>query len=416
MDAKLIDQVVEVLLHCQAVPLPGGHGTYFAELHASHPQFHPAPDVEQRCYVCLALLGDAEQRESWNRKEWLPHAQVWFDQNCPALAAKFGDMPRWQYLLAAMLRVVEKSDYSKLDVVNIQDCHREARRSIMDMIRLRPHTNSLSGIAVPGLGKQNPSPVFSWVAVRNALQGSDADRTLMLYFMYTLHSQLGVPQPKLDAHYLNPRLFYKRLVLILENSSVPCCGISAAARRIAQALKTTAVLNEAGQPCIHTSGLAATLPAPFQRANYYSRPAHRALVAQRLDGDKVAQNLILAAHDLATAIADLVIDLLRANRSSPVSFRKTDYGYLYNRVRYGEREYQAMEQTQSLPVEDTSLQADLSAVGRPLSLAYAKRLMEGDILDQCSKRLDVVRLGANWSKQITGERCAICHIETSIQR
>lgn len=84
-DEKCTAKVKNALLRCKSVPLPGGHGSYFAELRHAHPSFRPGPDLAQRCFVCLALLGHEDEQENWNRKEWLPHALVWFDQNCPEL-------------------------------------------------------------------------------------------------------------------------------------------------------------------------------------------------------------------------------------------------------------------------------------------------------------------------------------------
>ncbi len=428
LDADSVRKVAAALEKSKAVPLPGGHGVYFGRVLAMCPHRPGVPGVAERCYVALASLGDAEEKGKWNRKEWLPHAESWFDVHGGHLAREIdtlGAGQRWEYLLAGMALVVRQSighgGFDKMHLAESADLESKARERLQSLTRGdgAPRGVPLGGHGAAGVQVPPSMPVTdAWRFAAQALCSADSDRVLMLYFMYTLHSSLGMPQPELDEPYSTRKRVYGQLKAILEEGSIASCRLRPASLRVAAALGTTPMLNEAGQKPPWTARLSAQLPSCFREAHLRSRPPIRALVEAQLHGDPEAVTLLLSAHDLAEAVADLVLDPVRASRPGFQTFSPLPHYKLFcSQVLDGGRKYKQLEFRDELPPDDIAVGQDGPSTARPMSASLAKCYARDDYyIAHCQSRLKSVSPKQSWVEAVQVERCMLCHAQATVRR
>lgn len=414
LDAPTVNRIADVITKTGAVPFPGGHGVHFNDVRQRHRHVADQPGAEARCYVALALLGEEDSDERWNRKEWLPHSAAWFDVYGLDLASRL-DAPRWRYLLAGMFTVLERWAGERVSrkhlLPDILECYRLARDRLGAMHRRVGEGGVLCvvGGALPGV--RNLPAGTRWDTAAAELCGPDAASVQMLYFMHVLHSSLGVPQHTVDETYPQRLQFYSQLRTILESGGGRTCELCEAGLRIAEALASTAVLNRRGKPSISRATLAASLPSCFQPADEHTRPPLRAAVAARLEHNIAAQQRLLAAHDLAETIADLLMDVVRAGRREVPVFRKSDYGYLLSLIRDGRRRYAAQVMRGALVPSEEDITGPAPVGPRVMSKGFAERMMTDRLVEPARSRLALLADEISWTSRTTSERCAICHVE-----
>jgi hypothetical protein len=238
----------------------------------------------------------------------------------------------------------------------------------------------------------------------------------MLYFMHVLHSSLGTQQPLLDEHYRNRREFYSRVVQLLR-SLTGSCQICASAEAIAESLAHTAMLlPKEVMPIMQTEALSNRLPECFRPNRYRVPPPLRDFV-QIWVNNEWAVRLLMQAHTLAEAIADVLIDPVhvRANDLVP-GFITDSYVYLDSRIRGEHRK----RRTQAKKTSQTSTRSQSNACDPDDNqqaiepngvLAEAlPGLLSGDLAELAHTYLPHV-FKAQWPPT-TSSSCALCHIDT----
>jgi hypothetical protein len=410
--------VASALKDAGAVPLPGGHGVYFTRVLAMCSSRAGMPGVAERCYIALAALGDAEERGKWNRKEWLPHVGAWFDVHCKSVGLRIDAADsgyRWQYLLAGMLLVVKESGKSAFGHTRVSESADLRSKAHERLLRLTRGKIDVGGIPLAGQGaagtRVSPPQQVSeaWQLAMQALC-DDTDRVRMLYFMYVLHSSLGMPQPELDKAYPTRKRAYGRLKAILAEGSITSCNLRAAAFKVAAALDTTPMLHDVEEVSPWTAQCSARLPSCFREAHRKSRPPVRALVAVQVEKSPAAGRVLKEAHDLAEAVADLVLDPVRAGRPGFTSFGPSHYRLFYSQVLYGGTKYARLEGCGKLPPDDEVVGQEGPTTAQPMSVSLAKCYSrENYYIAQCQLRLESVMPMPTWPQDTGVQRCMICH-------
>lgn len=426
LNSGWVEAVAKALEISKAVPLPGGHGVYFWWVSAMCPDRPGVPGVAERCYVALAALGDEEDTGKWNRKEWLPHAETWFDIHGGPLTREIdalGFGQRWQYLLAGMAQLVREGGFGNLIISESRDLESKARERLLSLARGNgsPIGLPLSGHGAAGAQVSLPSQVTDkWRFAAHALCGDESDRVQMLYFMYTLHSSLGMPQPELDKPYSTRKQVYGTLKSILEDGEIANCRLRSVGLRVATALGTTPMLNESGEQPPWTARLAAKLPSCFQAAHIRSRPPIREQVKAQLEGHTEATQLLMEVHDLAEAIADLLLDPVRANRRKLEKFTFDPYPHytlFRSLVLDGDRRYAQLEFRGELPPDDDVVKQSGPSTARPMSASLAKCYARGGYyIAHCQSRLERVLPKQSWVEAVEIQRCMICHAQATVRK
>lgn len=376
LDGNLVSKIGSILIETAAIPLPGGQGVWFAENRRLKPRQLTPAEPFIRCYVCLALLGDGEGEQRWNPKEWWPHANAWFDIYCPGLGHNL-DAPRWAYLLAAMHEAARNfcsaANSRRHLVPFVDDCKKRALERLKPMSQRSDENEILTFIPARKNSDLSNEVDLSWQFAEQTLNGSGSIRAEMLYFLYVLHASLGVAQHSLDVKYSSRKLFYDRLIAVLERPDLLAPTHREIALRLATALSKTALMSQGVEQPIIDGPLAARLPSCFQLATCRCRPPLRELSAAKFPADSVARRRLIAAHDLAIAVADLAMDFFRSGEKITTSFFPESYRYLHSLIRYGPALLQ--EVLHSEPCKQDDLAAEQSTViGVPMTRAFARRM------------------------------------------
>lgn len=410
---QLIGEVAFVVEESNSVPLPGGHGVWFPDVPRLRILPNGAPAAVARAYVCLVLLGDGEGEQRWNPKEWWPHALAWFDVYCPEIGSRL-DGPRWAYLLAGLLHIVEKWSGQVSDRMHLksfaEECHNRAVERLTPMTRRGQTAGFLSAAMLIPSGNTVGRTESEWRVASDELLGLHSAYVEMLYFMNVLHSGLGVAQHALDERYSSRLPFYRPLLRLLTQDTSLAEGLHESARRIGRALAETPLLTPAGTESPINAALVARLPACFQLANYRTRPPSRAHIKLRLANAPVARDTLLAAHDLAEAVADLLMDILRSGADDDSNFKPPAYDYLHSIVRYGPKMYEDQANRGTLPGVEPSMMAQPLPTGVPMTRSFAERMRSGLLVNPARERLS-----ADFGDSIsTGESRSQPFVATSI--
>jgi hypothetical protein len=387
LSLDLIAEIANVLRESCSAPLPGGHGVWFPEVRSRYPHFTSAAETGVRCYICLALLGDGEGEQRWNPKEWWPHALAWFDIYCPEIANRL-DGPRWAYLLAAMLQVVEawlktQSEHRHL-AAYVTDCHARAEGRLRDMTRGK---GKLSSIPTKPVGAKVEGQDERWQMAGGVLGGPNAQRAEMLYFLYILHCKLGVAQHSLDERFSTRISFYSQLREILEQGIGLSELLWEAGARIAQALSETLLVSDAEESSFSTTELAARLPACFQLSHHFSESPPRKLIEMQLAYAPPLRDRLLAAHDLAEAVADLAMNIFYSGMRGDPAFRTGAYYYLHSLIRYGPKMYEEQVKRGTLPAGEIVTPDKSMLAGVPMTRSFAERMRSGLLVEPARERL-----------------------------
>jgi hypothetical protein len=387
----LVLEVAQAIRLSQAVPLPGGHGVWFSDFRARHPALSSTPIVEARCYVCLALLGDGEGEQRWNPKEWWPHAMAWFDIYCPELAVRL-DAPRWAYLLAAMLSVVQsglkrQSHFRHLSAF-ANDCYGRAQERLRQMTRDSKAKSGLSALPEKPVGFKIEKADKWWGAALEELDGPFGQRTEMSFFMFILHSSLGIGQHSMEERYSTRLPFYGQLKAILQEGTLLADVMSGQAQRVSDQMATTALLGKASKPMEANPEPPKKLPACFQLANYLSRCPPRALIEIRLETVPDQRDRLLLTYDLALAAADMIMDIFRSGAIEGPAFRPSAYDYLHSLIRYGPKMYDEEARRGTLPSDDPELQDWPAPSAVPMTRSFAERMRSGLLVGPARTRLN----------------------------
>jgi len=431
LNPSLLAKVVEVLRSSGAVPMPGGHGVVVPGVRLRD-DIVQEPGVAERCFVCLCLLANGDlaeldsdptgetarqfgerRLERRTARHWAPFAKAWFDLYGPALAPEVGRL-RLRYLLDAMAEVAQdwlSADEERRDrkAVFTEWC-KVARRRVADFetggnapgIVWEPRADPV-GMRVP-VG--NPS----WGRAVVALSDDRATQAQAMYFLHVLHSTLGVAQHSPDKHMAARREFYGRLRAILQAVGTEC-SLCQHAQGIANALGAMAMLNPPGEVQSANTDLASDLPECFQPASPDSRPPERDLAAAALEAAPLARDRLLAAHDLAEAVVDLLMDPLRKDMQrrdarGPPCFTPGSYSYLAHQAKDERRRFAAA----SGPQLRSDAVDDAPSLTRPMSRRFAEWMEEGGFFLQAEGYLSLV--GAAPSAVRPGlMRCALCHAQ-----
>lgn len=405
---ETLHAIAQAMIRSGAVPLPGGHGAWFPDLRRTSAHRDIQTDTAVRCFICLSLLGEragegveyapgapgygqSEPQERWNCKEWLPHAGAWFDSYCPDLIPEL-DQPRWACLLDAMLLIftqwVAKNQRCKDLLPHAQSCHRTARKRLQEMTRYAAKKGRLSACLVAPAGTLITRLDERWQNVVREMEGPNASRIEMLYFLHVFHSSLGIHQHSLDVRYGKPRRpFYERLKKRLETSCDNGCSLCAAGNRIARSLETTVLLEHPNYECVIVGELQRELPPCFQFANYLTRPPLREQVRRRLEGHPGASQSLLAAHDLALVMADLVMDFLSASEMSGCGFTSSDYGYFDSLIKDRERVYKDQLKKGAIAKVEPGMTDTSPISSRPLNRRFTERMIADFLIPQVRRNL-----------------------------
>lgn len=387
--------------------MPTGQGVLFAGQRETCSRLAVFPGTVARCYVCIALLGDVQAEDHTHRSAWLPHAELWFDVHAPRLAEQLKDRC-WSYLLAAMLQVVEKClegrDGCNTLLHEIRDCESNARAKILHLLQQRPAARSISSAharGVPRVLARDPR----WDAVAAALRGPPAPRVVALYFLSTLHASLGVAQADPDRAHASPRTFHRRLAQVVRGIWAADCKLCVVGAQVAQGMSGLMVMHESAEDGVPVTPLIAMLPAGFAPAGRDSRPYLRAAVRQWLGSDGSAA--LLAAHDLAEAVADTLLDPLRNGRAGVAGLGPADCECLWNRLR---RPPLTESSERSGPIRPAS--AHGTTLTRPgQRMGQALRLLSRGVLQAMSSaRLAHLAAALRQPWQHAGTDCAVCHV------
>lgn len=388
--AELVSETANVVRNSGSVPFPGGHGVWFPDFRSRYSQVTGVPKLEARCYVGLILLGDGDGEQRWNPKEWWPHALVWFDLYCPDIASRL-DGPRWAYLLAAMLQVVEswlerQPEHRHL-IAFAADCHGRAEERLRQMTRGKQAKDSLFSFPVRTSGFVVGESDERWRSVADEFDGPNAAVAEMLFFMHVLHSQLGVAQHSLDERYATRVPFYRQLQRILEQGTGLSNALRDTARRVSKAMSTTALLATDGAAASPRALLSERLPECFQVAHHLSRPPPRALLELQLAYAPAARDRLLLVHDLGTAVADLIIDIFRSGGTDGPAFRPGSYDYLHSLIRYGPKMYEEHVKRSAQPFGANAVFEKSAHSGVPMTRSFAERMRSGLLVDPARKCL-----------------------------
>ena len=399
LSTELINETAAAVRNSRSVPLPGGHGVWFPDVRRRYPQLASAPELEARCYVVLALLGDGEGEQRWNPKEWWPHALIWFDLYCPEHGHRLAKQ-RWAYLLAALLQITKSwlSNQPECEdlITAASYFHDRAEERLHQMTRGKQLHGSLSALSLTPPGFAIDQPDARWRRAGEELVGPQAETAEMLHFLHVLHSQLGVAQHSPDERYATRTPFYQRLQHILQQGTGLPDDLHASAQRIAQALSATVLLAKDPASARPAAPLANALPDCFQIAHHLTRCPPRTLIEAQLAHAPLARDRLMLAYDLGMAVADLGMDIFHSGATKGPAFRPGAYDYLHSLVRYGPK--MAGEQAKrgalgsAMPkVPDRPL-----ITGMPMTRAFAER-MRGGLLAEPAR----ARLSADLGQEIT---------------
>ncbi len=420
---KVVDEIKKLLLDTRNVPLPGGHGYWFQELRQLHPTQVFKPTVPERCAVAVVMLGCDDAYGRFIRKGWVPIAIDWFDRNgSEELTASVGEL-RWQYLLAAMSAlgstVLSMAD---LDVEAARNRINEYRKTQRREAR-RKATAALAATAEPAAAGQAQDQTVpgvdytrkssddvrsaaerAWGAAADALNGSNRDVALMLYTMHTLHANLGVPQYSMAAKGDERTKFYLYVAEMLGAVNVPGCAVCEVAGRVQRALKASRACGAQTSSTTYRL-LEATLPSCFQPAHRHSGVPQRDTVKLRLRDDESALRLLLAAHDLADALADRLVDPLWWVEL-PERDRNVLEGHLIlldHIVKYGADRYARDSSAGDLPWHDDERASRYVCLQPHDAFEHFQNLTKAAQLG-----VDKLRQRRSWTLKLTAQSCSIC--------
>lgn len=390
LSRPITDEIAGVLKHSASVPMPGGHGVWFPDLRRRYRVPEQTATTEIRCYVCLALLGDGEGEQRWNPKEWWPHALAWFDIYCPDLAQRL-DGPRWAYLLAAMLRVVDKWLDTQPQHRHLKtfaaDCHSRAADRLIQMTRYGQKAGRLSQVPPISAGVRLTLDSDAWNNAALELEGPNAESVMMLHFMYVLHSQLGVAQHSMDERYATRVPFYAQIKKILDDG----IGISPELREVgsivAAAMSKTLLLSKANQPAFACANIAALLPSSFQLAGHMSKAPPRALIELGMDHAPARRDRLLAVYDLAVTVADLAMDIFRSGGIDGPAFKPGAYDYLHSVIRYGQKMNREREISDDLSSQESKAPDTQAIALVPMTRSFAERMRSGLLTEPARARI-----------------------------
>lgn len=390
LSAEFVTETANALRHARSVPVPGGHGVWFPEVRRRYPPLASAPELEARCYVVLALLGDGEGEQRWNPKEWWPHALIWFDLYCPELGRRFAKQ-RWVYLLAALLQIA-KSWLSKQPecedlITTASYFHDRAEERLHQMTRGKQLHSSLSALLLVQPGFAVDHPDARWRRAGEELVGPQAETAEMLHFLHVLHSQLGVAQHSPDERYATRTPFYQQVQRILQQGTGLPDDLHPSAQRIAQALSATVLLAKDPAYARPIAPLANALPDCFQIAHHLTQCPPRTLIEAQLAHEPLARDRLMLAYDLGMAVADLAMDIFLSGTTKSPAFRPGAYDYLHSLVRYGPKMAGEQAKRGALRSAMPEVPDRPSITGMPMTRAFAERMRVGLLAEPARARL-----------------------------
>ncbi len=396
-DAALVVVLCQTMLRTGNLPLPGGHGARYGGLLDGCARYRDWPGVAQRAYVAIGLLAgllDAEAHhvERWHAKEWLAGVEAWFDQFDHALTLATPLPQRWRAMLAALLALVLAQWGASGRVAGVAiERSRLAHERLHKLVAARQgvarqplHAGRGSDIGVGGDERQwrNARAVLA-----QTVQDVPAELAHALYFMHVLHSLLVVKQPALERDNEPARgAFYGRLHTMLD-AARGSCDLCQAARRVAAALPRLAVFEHHVGSGLQ--GLADRLPPCFRVYEQGAAPRWE-FVAVHIDDPTLRRDL-QRTHRLAEAVADILIDPLRAGVGHKHgAFSGLAYAYLAGLMG---------------PTRFLGLGHPVGPHGEPREalLRLFKRLAQGDLQQQAGTLLDELP-----APPAPGQACAVC--------
>ena len=410
----LVDQIKGILLETRNVPLPGGHGFWYRELRLLHTTHALKPSVQERCAVALIMLGCDESYGRFIRKGWVPIAHDWFDRNGPdALAADVGEL-RWQYLLAAMASLgTTVLSPAELDIEAARNKINEYRKTQRREARRKAAASAgqKKGLAVPAADytRKNSDDLRSaseraWAAAADALNGSNREVALMLYTMHTMHANLGVPQYSMAAVGEERTKFYVYVAELIGAANGLNCAVCEVAGSVRRALLASRACGSQTSSAAYRL-LEATLPSCFQPAHLHSGVPQRDTLMRRLGHDEGALEVMLAAHDLADALADRLVDPVWW-AELPERARTSLEGHLIlldDIVKYGAARYARDVLRHDLPLNDDERAPGYIHLQPHDAFQHFQNLTKAAQLG-----VDKLRRSGRWTLRLTAESCPIC--------
>lgn len=416
LQEEVVEEIKNILLDTRNVPLPGGHGFWCQELRRLHRAHALVPTVPERCAVAVIMLGLDDDYGRFFRRGWVPLALAWFNVNgTEDLSKRVGDL-RWQYLFAAMcslgatalpaLHVLAKSAHAKIiDYRKTQ--RREERRKAADAVAGTPE-NTVTLLSVEyarqGIDSIQSAAERAWAAAANALGGSNRDVVLMLYAMHTLHASLGVPQYSMAAVGKERTDFYLYVADLIGAVHAPGCDVCEVAASVQQALLASPACG-GKTPTTTFRLLEATLPSCFQPAHLHSGVPQRDTLNVRLAHDQAALKLLLAAHNLAEALADRLVDPLWWVEL-PDRARNVLEGHLIlldDIVKHGAARYKRDASRGDLPPNDDERAPRYAQLQPHNAFEHFQNLVKAAQLG-----VDQMKQRRSWTLRLTEQSCAIC--------
>lgn len=421
LQAKWVEMLAEAMLDSGSVLLPGGHGASISNVRSRHADFPVVVHPAQRCFVCLATLGDPEclANSKWNRRAWLDHVSAWFDRVAPALGStidRAGKSPRWHYLIWAMVRVAEQSpEYIRREWLLETRCFAV---NTVRALKSRGLSSTPTERSEPLPGREallsGAQSSGDWVQAARTLDSEDAALLQAAYFMHVLHTQRGVPQPDWDTPYSTRRAAYSEVLRLLQRPDLLPSKLVPVAARTAAALATTALMSEPGSQPIRMNKTAPhTLPTCFQPAHLGCRAPEWSSVAAQLaqaHASEATRNELALVHDLGEAVADLLADPLLPSRHERIGCGPTRLDRLsWSLVRDGQRKLDRLQRLGRSAIRDDLY--DSSPAKTPAArISTLRCFAESDFLSKCHALLQEVRLPAAHGPS---ERRAV---QSSVQR
>lgn len=412
LDRAAIQEVASLLERTRSVPMPGGHGFRFADLREANPHFGCDPSVSTRCAVVVIMLGLGEEHGRFFRKGWMPFAQMWFERHASdELRAKVGG-ERWQYMLAAMVMLAEQVlpafDLGALDATKrIKDYLKSQRRVQTVPVPRRAEaarSSGLPGIQYEPLSTNEGSSSRAWAAAKETLCGPHADICLMLFTIHALHANLGVPQYPMDSHHDSREPLYRRIAALMRGTRGAGCDVCRVAHRVASALERTRAFGSEAGMAGPLRLLVGALPSCFQPAHLYSNPPLRATLQRRLADAPRALDLLLAATELAEAMADRMIDPLWRSTGADVELLSaTDFDLFLNNIKHGAATYKRDFKALSLPPKEDPSPDVLHAVTLK---AYFENV--GNLSKAAEYAMNKIRTYGRPTATVAPTHCSLC--------